>query len=163
MLDIVIAAMKEVFAEVSWGVEHTLKVLDNAEQIMQGENISGAEKELTVLAAILHDIGAAEAQRKHGSMEAQYQEQEGPGIARAILGKAGYDHAVIQRVCYIVGNHHTQAKIDGRDFQILWEADLLENLAHREIRSNIAELEKCIADNFRTAAGRQIAWQRFLL
>lgn len=28
----------------------------------------------------------------------------------------------------IIGNHHTPSKIDGPDFQIQWEADLLENL-----------------------------------
>ena len=34
----------------------------------------------------------------------------------------------IDRICFIIGNHHTPSKIDGLDFQIQWEADLLENL-----------------------------------
>ena len=35
--------MKEVFKEIPFGIEHTLKVLKNAEDIMNGENI-GEEK-----------------------------------------------------------------------------------------------------------------------
>lgn len=41
----IIEEMKEVFKEISFGIEHTLKVLQNAEDIMKGENIE-EEKEL---------------------------------------------------------------------------------------------------------------------
>lgn len=58
--------MKEVFKEIPFRIEHTLKVLKNAENIMQGENIQ-KEKELIRIVAILHDIGVVEAQRKYGS------------------------------------------------------------------------------------------------
>ena len=37
--------MKEVFKEIPFGIEHTLKVLKNAEDIMKGENIGEEEKE----------------------------------------------------------------------------------------------------------------------
>ena len=36
--------MKEVFKEIPFGIEHTLKVLKNAEDIMKGENIGEEEK-----------------------------------------------------------------------------------------------------------------------
>lgn len=45
------------------GIEHTLKVLKNAEDIMNGENIGEEEKEFISIIAILHDIGAVEAQK----------------------------------------------------------------------------------------------------
>ena len=41
----IIIEMKEVFKEIPFGIEHTLKVLKNAEDIMKGENIGGEEKE----------------------------------------------------------------------------------------------------------------------
>lgn len=113
-----IEEMKDVFKKVPYGIEHTLKVLKNAEDIMDGENISEEEKELISIITILHDIGAIEAQRKHGSMDGTYQEKEGPAIARSILEKIGYDTVKTDRVCFIVGNHHTPSKIDGLDFQI---------------------------------------------
>ena len=55
--------MKEVFKEIPFGIEHTLKVLKNAEDIMKGENIGEEEKEFISIIAILHDIGAVKAQK----------------------------------------------------------------------------------------------------
>lgn len=59
----IIIEMKEVFKEIPFGIEHTLKVLKNAEDIMNGENIGEEEKEFISITAILHDIGAVEAQK----------------------------------------------------------------------------------------------------
>ena len=63
----IIIEMKEVFKEIPFGIEHTLKVLKNAEDIMKGENIGEEEKEFISIIAILHDIGAVEAQKKYGT------------------------------------------------------------------------------------------------
>ena len=123
----IIIEMKEVFKEIPFGIEHTLKVLKNAEDIMKGENIGEDEKEFISIIAILHDIGAVEAQKKYGSIDGVYQEKEGPAVAKEILKKVGYNKN-IDRICFIIGNHHTPSKINGLDFQIQWEADLLENL-----------------------------------
>lgn len=59
----IIIEMKEVFNEIPFGIEHTLKVLKNAEDIMKGENIGEEEKEFISIIAILHDIGAVKAQK----------------------------------------------------------------------------------------------------
>ena len=40
----IIIEMKEVFKEIPFGIEHTLKVLKNTEDIMNGENIGEEEK-----------------------------------------------------------------------------------------------------------------------
>ena len=56
----IIIEMKEVFKEIPFGIEHTLKVLKNAEDIMKGENIGEEEKEFISIIAILHDIGAVD-------------------------------------------------------------------------------------------------------
>ncbi len=102
----IIIEMKEVFKEIPFGIEHTLKVLKNAEDIMNGENIGEEEKEFISIIAILHDIGAVESRKK-----------EGPAVAKEILKKVGYNKN-IDRICFIIGNHHTPSKIDGLDFQI---------------------------------------------
>ncbi len=160
--DQVIAAMKELFRDAPYGIEHTLAVLKDAEAIMDGEGIQGYERELITTTVILHDIGVLEAKRKHGSSEAQYQEIEGPIIARQILTDLGYEESFIARVCYIVRHHHSPAYIDGRDFQVQWDADLLVNVEGMDIRNNKPELAKYIVMNFRTATGKSIATARFL-
>jgi HD superfamily phosphodiesterase len=157
----IIGEMKEIFKEIPFGIEHTLKVLQNAEDIMKGENIK-EEKELITIVAILHDIGAVEAQKKYGSIDGAYQEIEGPAVAREILQKVGYDKD-IDRICFIIGNHHTPSKIDKIDFQIQWEADLLENLTVMDIHKQQQEIKKCIDQNFKTNTGRRIAYDRFVL
>lgn len=161
--DRIIQQMKEVFEEIPFGIEHTLKVLKNAEDIMAGENVSDKDRQLISIVAILHDIGAVEAQRKYGSIEGIYQEKEGPIVARKILEKEDLDAKDIERICYIIGNHHTPSKIDGLDFQIQWEADLLENLTVMDKQKEQQKIKKCIDDNFKTAVGKKIAYDRFIL
>lgn len=161
--DKVIQEMKSIFREVPYGINHTLRVLKNAEDIMSGEKLTHDQKELISIVAILHDIGAIEAQHKYGSMDELYQEEEGPIIAREILEKFGYDADKIDRVCYIIGNHHTPSKIDGLDFQIQWEADLLENLPFMEVYKDKEELKEYIKDNFKTFEGSKIALMKFNL
>ena len=157
----IIKEMKEVFKEIPFGVEHTLKVLQNSEDIMKGEDIE-EEREIITIVAILHDIGAVEALKKYGSIDGVYQEKEGPAIAQKILQKVGYDRNV-DRICFIIGNHHTPSKIDGIDFQIQWEADLLENLTVMDIHKQKQEIKKCIEQNFKTNTGKRIAYNRFVL
>jgi hypothetical protein len=57
-----------------------------------------------------------------------FQEQECPAIALGIMKKHDYEQFIIDWVCFIIAYHHTPEKIDGMDFQILWEADLIENM-----------------------------------
>lgn len=45
-----------------------------------------------------------------------------------MLMRLGFAENVIERVCYLIGHHHTYTGIDGRDYQILVEADFLVNL-----------------------------------
>jgi HD superfamily phosphodiesterase len=158
----IIEEMKEVFREIPYGIEHTLKVLDNAEKIMEGEDVCDEDRETIFTVAILHDIGAPEALRKYGSIDGVYQEKEGPAIAREILNKVYPKARNVDRVCYIIGNHHTPAKIDGLDFQILWEADLIENLSVMDPKNDHEKIKKCIEENFKTSTGKKIAFGRYI-
>ncbi len=159
--EIIIEEMKKVFYERPGGIEHTLNVLKNAEDIMDGEGIEGDLRELISIAVILHDIGIVSALKKYGSSKAEYQEKEGYEISRAILNHTGYvKHA--ERISYIIGNHHTQSKIDGIDFRILWEADLLENMKGRDTVKEQKEITDVIAHNFQTVTGKNMACKRFM-
>jgi len=111
-------------------IAHTLSVLSFAERILAGEVIdSPYVVTVCVLAALFHDIGIREAERKHGSTEPKYQHEEGPPIARAILSGLKVRPDILERVCFIVGNHHSRGMIDGIDFQIVYEADYIVNTA----------------------------------
>jgi HD superfamily phosphodiesterase len=153
---------KKVFENSPEQMEHALKVLGYAEEIMEGENVAEQDRELVVVEAILHDIGIPEAIVKHGSAAAPYQEKEGKIIAGEILQIIGYPQDKAERICYIIGHHHTASKIDGLDFQIQWEADLLVNLENMEIRNDKEKLIKCIDENFKTDTGKSIAHRVFL-
>lgn len=86
------------------------------------------------LAALLHDIGIHEAERKYGSAAGQYQELEGPPIAQKILEQLGAEPELAQRVCYLVGHHHSYTLVDGPDFQALVEADFIVNIGRTAFR-----------------------------
>jgi HD-GYP domain-containing protein (c-di-GMP phosphodiesterase class II) len=160
-LNPVIEEMKNVFSSVPYGIDHTLKVLENARQIIKAEKLNWQSAVIVELAAVLHDIGAVEAQRKHGSMEGRFQEQESPAIALNMMKKCDYEQSVIDRVCFIIAHHHTPEKIDGMDFQILWEADLIENMQVMEVIKDSGALKPFISDNFKTDSGKDLAFQRY--
>jgi HD superfamily phosphodiesterase len=159
-LDRAIEEMKRIFKDVPYGIEHTNRVLNNTAIIMDGESVDDTTRLTVSLAAVLHDIGTIEARKKHGSLEGCFQEIEGPPVARSIMERAGVPPEISDRVCSIVGNHHTPGKIDGLDFQILWEADYLELLLFDEDGKDPASLRLNVAENFRTAAGRRLARAR---
>lgn len=161
-LEAVIKTMEIVFESVPYGIDHTMKVLDNARQIITEEKTDRLKYGVIIeLAAVLHDIGAIEAQKKHGSMEGHFQELEGVPIAAEIMQEQNYEQSIIDRVCYIVGNHHTPENIDDIDFQILWEADLIENMQIMDCIQNEVTLKQFVANNFKTQTGKNIALNRY--
>ncbi|MBK5721802.1 HD domain-containing protein [Dysgonomonas sp. Marseille-P4677] len=153
--------METVFESAPYGIDHTMKVLDNARQIIKEEKISSLSAHIVELSAVLHDIGAMKAMWKHGSMEGRFQELEGVPVAKEILQRQNYEQSVIDRVCYIVGNHHTPENIDGMDFQILWEADLIENMQMMDCIKDKEKLKHFISENFKTQAGKVLASNKY--
>ena len=109
-------------------INHALKVFGFTCSIAKKEGLSGEMLETAQLAAILHDIGIPAAEKKYQSSAGKYQEIEGPPIAREILENLGVKPNIIDRVCHLIGNHHSYTRIDGIDFQILVEADFLVNI-----------------------------------
>ncbi|MBN1788648.1 MAG: HD domain-containing protein [Sedimentisphaerales bacterium] len=151
--------MKEVFGNDSRRIEHALTVLQYAEQISQKES---GDILAVKAAAILHDIGIHEAERKYNSAAGQYQEIEGPPIARRILEKYDIDKPRIEHICRIIANHHSAKDIDTTEFRIIWDADWLVNLAESDSRFDKDKLTKIIDKTFKTDRGRQIARQVYI-
>lgn len=143
-------------------IKHALKVLFFAEMIMAGEKVDEEIRTIVTIAAILHDVGIKAAEEKYNSSAGRYQEIEGPPIAEAIMGRHAEPQHVFDRVSYIIGGHHTASRIDGLDFQIIWEADLLVNIAEEGLTDDVAKLGTIIARNFCTETGRSIASAQYL-
>ena len=154
-----VARMKETFGSDRRRIEHALKVLDHAETIQEAE---GGDPLTVRAAAILHDIGIHEAERKHGSAAGRFQEIEGPPIARAILEELQLDERTVDHVCRIVGSHHSAKDIDTREFRTIWDADWLVNIRDEHAGASREKLAKLVARIFKTKRGRALAEELFL-
>jgi len=136
-------------------ISHTLEVLTNADRILEGEGITSAfETDVAALAALFHDIGIPEAERKYQSAEAKYQHMEGPPITREILSRIGTRPDILERACFIVGHHHEKAAIDGREFQAVYEADFIvnsiESISQNAERPDLVQLRLSYDGQLRT-------------
>lgn len=153
-----IKEMRGVFGADMRRVNHALKVLQNAENILESEK---ADPVVVVAAAILHDIGIQEAEKKHGSAAGKYQELEGPPIARRILENLnmtpGPDAERIDHICRIVGSHHSAQDIDTPEFRIIWDSDWIVNIPEERAGKSKQELRQFIEKIFRTQGGKEIA------
>lgn len=118
--------MKAYFGEDEARIRHALRVTGYAEDILQYER--GADRGVVIAAAILHDIGIPEAERRHGSSAARYQEMEGPPIARELMLDAGLPEDTIEEACHIIAHHHTPGVVDTINFRVVYDADLMVNL-----------------------------------
>ena len=122
-------------------IQHFIKVYTFAVMIGEGEQLPKETMEILRAAALVHDIGIKVAEEKYGSSDGKQE--------------------VVDRVCYLVGHHHTYLDMDGMDYQILVEADFLVNLfENASTRKVIRSVDTKI---FRTAAGRRILHAMFAL
>lgn len=147
----VITAMIETLQGNLHEIEHMLKVYGYAKAIGEEENIDVATQRILEIAAVVHDIGIPFAMEKYGNDAGPYQEELGPGAARPLLEKLGCDEETIDRVCYLVGHHHTTNNVDGIDYRILLEADFLVNAAHKQLGPKVVLAAK--ESFFRTKTG----------
>jgi HD superfamily phosphodiesterase len=152
----VLKCMMEYFGSDVRRINHALKVYGFAGTIARLERLSEEVVHITETAAVLHDIGIPVSEQKYGSCDGRYQELEGPPIARAILEKLGYPEEEIERICFLIGNHHTYTRIDGSDFQILVEADFLVNIDEDNMKSSVSSIGK---KYFKTKTGTDLLHQ----
>ena len=78
-------------------INHALKVYGIAQYIAGGENLNDYETLIIKTAALLHDIGIHEAEKRFNSPAGIYQEQLGPEVALPILEKAGFNNEDIEK------------------------------------------------------------------
>ena len=135
-------------------IQHLLKVHRFAQLIGHMEGLDDHTQFLVECAALVHDIGIRPAEEKYGSCSGKLQELEGPAYARPILERLGLGKPDVDRICYLIGHHHTYNQIDGLDYQILVEADFLVNLQEDSIGQDgiLTALNKI----FRTRAGTEL-------
>jgi len=155
--DQLIDAVKAEFGGDQRRITHALLVLEQAERILAAE---GGKARVVVAAALLHDIGIQQAQRRHGSSAGRYQEIEGPPIARRIMQEIGFGQETIEHVLRIVGSHHS-GDIDTLEFRIIWDADNLINLAEKLTTGDEDKPKAIIEGVFRTETGKTRAHEVF--
>ena len=135
-------------------IQHFIKVHSFAKMIGELEGLNSNTQDILEIAAIVHDIGIKVSEEKYGNCNGKLQEQEGPAIAKQMLTQLGIDKAIIDRVCYLVGHHHTYNNIDGIDYQILVEADFLVNMYEDGL--NKEAILSAYNKIFRTKSGSQL-------
>jgi putative nucleotidyltransferase with HDIG domain len=151
--------MKKYFGTDFKRVNHSLKVARYAEHILK---VEGGNPLVVLGAAYLHDIGIHEAERKYKSTSGDYQEIEGPAIARQILERLDVQKEMIDEICDIIGHHHRPRSEETLHFQILYEADCLVNIEEEAILKDRGRVEKVIEEVFKTATGKRLARELYL-
>lgn len=140
-------------------VNHFLKVYGFARTIGVLEGLDVGTQRILELAALTHDIGIRNSERKFQSSAGHYQQLEGPPEAKIMLEELGVDRLVIERVCWLIAHHHTYADIRGADYQILVEADFLVNAFEDEMSpETIAAFRGKL---FKTASGKAMLHQLY--
>ncbi len=141
-------------------IQHFLKVYAYARTIGLQEGLAPDVQQRLELAAIVHDIACRMCREKYCSTKPEYQEPEGAKMARPFLAALGLPEAEIDRLCYMVGHHHSRDYVDGPDFQVLMEADFLVNAAdHGLSQDKIRQME---TDLFRTQSGKALLREMYL-
>ena len=135
-------------------IQHFTKVHSYARLIGIGEELDDASLFILEAAAYTHDIGIRVAVEKYGRCDGKLQEQEGPIIAQKMLSQLGFENYIVERICFLIGHHHTYDNIDGLDYQILVEADFLVNL-YEDDAGNRA-IDKAYKRIFKTETGKKI-------
>lgn len=148
-----LSEMERYFGEDKKRINHAKRVTEFAQQILEREK---GQPVIVVAAAVLHDIGIHEAERKYGSTSGVYQEKEGPPIARGILVNLGFEKKIIDEVCTIIASHHSPGEVDTLNFKIVYDADWLVNLKD-EYNLSGDKLAGMIDKVFLTRTGKEIA------
>ena len=135
-------------------IDHFIKVWSYARTIGELEGLDAHTQEVLELAAVIHDIACPLCREKYGKALGKLQEQEGPIIAQKMLSQLGFENYIVERICFLIGHHHTYDNIDGLDYQILVEADFLVNL-YEDDAGNRA-INKAYKRIFKTETGKKI-------
>ena len=158
--DSLLKAMKSYFGRDIRRIDHAAQVTRYAEKLLEQE---GGDYRIVIGAAVLHDIGIHEAERKYNSNNGKYQQIEGPPIARKILKRLEFDPSEVDQICNIIAYHHSIGPMrDNPNFRILYDADWLVNLPDIYNIGDRDKLKPIIDKIFLTCSGRNIAQTLYL-
>ena len=158
--DALITEMENYFKGDTRRIKHAREVTGYAERLLQMEN--EGDYSTVIGAAVLHDIGIHQAEKKYGSTGGKYQEKEGPPIAREILTRLRFEQDKIEEICDIIAHHHSPGKITTRNFGILYDADWLVNLRDEYDIQDSNKLSNIIDRVFLTKSGKALAKDIYL-
>lgn len=91
------------------------------------EETEGCDYEVLVACALLHDAGIKPSEEALGYNNGRTQEEYGPPVVRALLESIGFPPQKTEKVCEIVGNHHSPSRYDYVELKVLKEADRIVN------------------------------------
>ena len=77
-----------------------------------------------------------------------------------MLNELNISQEIINRVCFLIGHHHSYSQIDGIDYQILVEADFLVNIY--EDNMNESQIKSIRNKIFKTKSGISIIDSMYL-
>lgn len=140
-------------------IQHFIKVHSFARLIGKQEKLSDEMMKALETAAILHDIGIHEGERLYGRNDGEIQQKLGLVIAKEILESVGGYEDVAERVMHLIARHHTYTDIDGKDLQILIEADFIVNLYEDSASKNA--VRNAYEKIFVTESGKKILKDSF--
>ena len=135
-------------------IQHFTKVHSYARLIGIGEEMDEVSLFILEAAAYTHDIGIKVAEEKYGKCDGKLQEQEGPIVAQKMLSELGFENYMVERICYLIGHHHTYDNVDGMDYQALIEADFLVNLYEEEAGRHA--IKAAYRQIFKTKTGKEL-------
>lgn len=135
-------------------IQHFIKVHALAKLIGEEEKMDAQALYILEAAALTHDIGIRNSEKKYGTCTGKQQEMEGPPEAEKLLRSLGFDGGVVNRVCWLIAHHHTYNNIDALDYRILVEADFLVNLYEDGAAADA--VKTAYERIFKTDAGRKI-------
>jgi HD superfamily phosphodiesterase len=140
-------------------IAHLTKVHSFARIIGLKEELDEVSLFILEAAAYTHDIGIRPAEKKYGSSDGKLQEQEGPIEAESMLIELGVENYLIDRICYLIGHHHTYDNIDGLDYRILVEADFLVNIYEDDLSDRA--IQNAFENIFKTKTGRELCLKMY--
>lgn len=147
----VISKMIEYYSGDPRRINHFLKVYSFAKTIGEKENLDSKTQNILEIAAVTHDIGIKNSEKKYNSSAGKYQEIEGVPESEKLLSEIGIERDIIDRVKYLIAHHHTYTNIDRIDYRILVEADFLVNAYEDNL--SIDSIIKIREKVFRTKSG----------
>lgn len=135
-------------------IQHFIKVHSFARLIGTREKLSPQDMNILEAAAVLHDIGIHNSEKKYHSTAGQYQQTEGVPVARDILLCMGVGEQDIEKICFLIAHHHTYDGVDSLLWRILLEADFLVN-AYEDNMSDAA-IHTAAEKIFETESGEKL-------